>query len=510
MNRIIFTSCLRKQKGAILVGLVVMMISVAILGGGMLYFTTTSTFGELMANNNARGYYLAEAGGRYAISILKTNSTAFPGGNKLSGDSPTIYTLSNGAQFILTSYEPDPQPDPNTPSIVVESTGVVKSGTGQQARIKITYVLVRSSPDSSSTEPVTTDVSFEGNDPDDDLDTIWDSNFDGADAVIVNTTDGPALMFKGTESGIISLDWQANPDVLDLATSWLNNRELLSYDIQVKVNIASKDKKLDYYMFGLSFRLDTIENLYPADDNSYGVSFFHAKAEDDNKTPDWIKSADFATFSSLRNPNIYIVLWKKTSGTYSLLDYKQMTEAEGVIDSSGNLKAWSAIVVRLVEQFDGNGVRQNHIKVYVQGTDTYPRNTINWTFANFNTVMWTQYSGIFYKAWTSSTSYSLGDTIVPTPKNGHCYVCTSAGISGISQPSWPTARSARVTDGTIIWTESTKIVDGTFTSENFDTRRPDEIGVHAFYDSNAANDQFFDDFAMRVVGAGDGSGLIQY
>ncbi|MDD2391032.1 MAG: hypothetical protein PHP23_15070 [Desulfobacterales bacterium] len=49
------------------------------------------------------------------------------------------------------------------------------------------------------------------------------------------------------------------------------------------------------------------------------------------------------------------------------------------------------------------------------------------------------------------------------------------------------------------------------TSENFDILQPDEIGVHAFYDSNASNDQFFDDFELKVEGLGGGpDGMTQY
>jgi hypothetical protein len=66
-----------------------------------------------------------------------------------------------------------------------------------------------------------------------------------------------------------------------------------------------------------------------------------------------------------------------------------------------------------------------------------------------------------------------------------------------------------VIDGTVVWRESNKIIDGTLTSENFDTGRPVEIGIHAFYDSPAANDQFFDDFGMVIAKSGD-SGSIQY
>jgi hypothetical protein len=41
-----------------------------ILGAGLFYFTTTATFTELFGNQQARAYYLAEAGGRWAQKLL--------------------------------------------------------------------------------------------------------------------------------------------------------------------------------------------------------------------------------------------------------------------------------------------------------------------------------------------------------------------------------------------------------------------------------------------------------
>jgi hypothetical protein len=50
-------------------------------------------------------------------------------------------------------------------------------------------------------------------------------------------------------------------------------------------------------------------------------------------------------------------------------------------------------------------------------------------------------------AWAGTTAYAVGDKIVDT---GHLYVVTVAGISGASEPTWPTT-GGTVVDGTATW-----------------------------------------------------------
>ncbi len=58
--------------------------------------------------------------------------------------------------------------------------------------------------------------------------------------------------------------------------------------------------------------------------------------------------------------------------------------------------------------------------------------------------------------WAANTAYTVGQTIVPSVSgNGHLYVCTQAGTSGASAPTWPTGAGQTVNDGTVVWTEAT-------------------------------------------------------
>ena len=53
-------------------------------------------------------------------------------------------------------------------------------------------------------------------------------------------------------------------------------------------------------------------------------------------------------------------------------------------------------------------------------------------------------------AWQATTAYVLNQTVQPTPANGIIYICTVAGTSGASQPTFPTSAGS-VTDGTVTW-----------------------------------------------------------
>lgn len=55
-------------------------------------------------------------------------------------------------------------------------------------------------------------------------------------------------------------------------------------------------------------------------------------------------------------------------------------------------------------------------------------------------------------AWTASTAYAVGFNARPVTSNGLKYICTTAGTSGVSQPTWPTTIGATVVDGTVTWT----------------------------------------------------------
>ena len=55
--------------------------------------------------------------------------------------------------------------------------------------------------------------------------------------------------------------------------------------------------------------------------------------------------------------------------------------------------------------------------------------------------------------WTLNTSYSLGQIVKPVSANGFIYICTTAGTSNSTEPTWPTTPIGQtVSDNTVVWT----------------------------------------------------------
>jgi len=53
--------------------------------------------------------------------------------------------------------------------------------------------------------------------------------------------------------------------------------------------------------------------------------------------------------------------------------------------------------------------------------------------------------------WQANTAYVVGDAVAPTVANNHTYKCTVAGISGGSEPVWPTTNDTTKVDNTVTW-----------------------------------------------------------
>jgi len=155
------------QRGSILISIIAGTVIIGILGVGIIYFTTTSTFGELFTNRQARAYYVAEAGGQFAIKLLndnKTNTSYLPpaGTYKLGPDGAD-------GEFSLTSINDNT--DPDLPRVKVISVGVVHKGTWLETKKKITYKIPRNNP--TAALDGTTSVDFDAGLNDVASDSTW-------------------------------------------------------------------------------------------------------------------------------------------------------------------------------------------------------------------------------------------------------------------------------------------------------------------------------------------------
>ena len=426
------------NKGIMLIGLIVVITIVGIMSAGSLYFISGSTQTTLFANASSRAYYLAESGINYA----KLNV-----GKGKSYKAGTQFNLDNGDAFIIKT-ELDPQDPSRT---IIYSTGVVNPGSWLESKYDITSNFIKSGGIDLSELVGLTKADKKGElveNP------IW--SIKGQPKVKVKKDIGKAVLGftsqKGPEKSkegekdkkiqtylpiLLSLGWwKTNPEKPDLDQAWSDYNELLSYEAQVKVKLEINGGHGDHFMHGISFRLSPKNPGWAGSNTfrSYGISYFKSK----NLT--WPFDIDLDnSFKAIMNNFIYIVLWEKisSSNTLSLIDYRKLSRYDGVLDGS-DLKDWSTIFLRLEEKLDGpKGTRQNHIFGFFKGPADPPLGEIDWDSSNYNIVQW---------------------------KNN-----TSGHVSANS-----------------------------LTTTDFRTYNPDEIGLHAFYDSNASDKQCFADFSLKL------------
>src|SRR3990172_2629289 len=93
----------QQKNEAILISLLIALTMMAILGAGIYTLTTSSSYTELLANNNNNAYDLARAGIRYGVGLQSANFAA-----------TTFYLSDSNHSFTLAIN-----------NSVITSTGVV-------------------------------------------------------------------------------------------------------------------------------------------------------------------------------------------------------------------------------------------------------------------------------------------------------------------------------------------------------------------------------------------------
>ena len=96
--------------------------------------------------------------------------------------------------------------------------------------------------------------------------------------------------------------------------------------------------------------------------------------------------------------------------------------------------------------------------IYHQGTckffgTTFAR-VLNWSIDIKRALKSRRYIASDPADWAVSTAYAVGDMVKPTSSNlnGYYYLCTSAGTSDASEPTWPAPIGQTVVDGGATWT----------------------------------------------------------
>jgi len=333
----------RRERGSSLIGLITTMVIMSTLGTGLVYVTSTSTLQELLANNHARAYYLAESGGRYALSAIRDEFS-----KRLSSPFDRIYqtlngktfTVSSGEQILISSVAHDGgAPD----TLTFDTTGITESGF-LQAKRRLSYIVQPANQGGGGVPGETTyeEIFEPGFDPED-----WDYNKE-KDGIYSGGPGGSWGDFKVADDGSMQVvrtisNSQARfllnykPDFFyDL---WYPSGSL-SYDVQTKIRTWNEahSKWLTNFMAGISFRMNAVTG---ADFHSYGAAF---------------KRGDGPPFDLPDATKPYVVFWRDGSGQQRhLIAYKELSSADGVIspleeetitlqDSMDDLGIWEVTV----------------------------------------------------------------------------------------------------------------------------------------------------------------------
>ncbi len=463
---------LQGKKGAALVVVVLSMIAAGLVGTAILSMATSARYERLYFGIANQAYYLAESGASY----VRARRAIDP----LFGISPpapitVANTMANGDQFIVTINLANMTNDVGGLSVtsqhvLVESTGIANPGTPLEARQQIHFDIAERGIASNAS------VSFYDEDGEFNRD-LWDWPTDPHDIHVYEHATGHSgeedlAVNYGVEEGTLSLSWQSHP-ALNLYKTWMYHDKLLSYDVQLK-SAPYENAGVGFgqhHMLGISFRLQT-------NGGSYGLSYFRSvPVEKDRDRPPWAQDARLdAGFEALRGTNHHVVLWYRaaSNAVLQLLASHRLLPSDNVLKSyppSGiiGLIPYSTLLLQLDEEYTdaSHSNRQNRIVAYIQSQSNCPSCYPNWPNTSTSNVVWQE-----------------NTTVFPAP------LVFSNNVGGT-------------------WTETTNVIDSLLTSASFYGVPPPEIGVHVFYDSEGANLQFFDDFALRLEGFGSTTGGTQ-
>lgn len=313
------------QRGSVLIGIIVTMVIMAVLGTGMLYLTTTSTFNELIYGSHSDAYYVAEAGGRYATSVIRDAYANDK--NKLDDiKNDKTFKMANGNSFQIKDLLVDTG---NPATITFSSIGMVGSGL-MQAKRQINYSInPANQTGGGSVKEITADTvqAYKSE----------FSNENGPLKVVSAFDDGGA----GNWKQYLATAYFNTSDYINFASERIAQGGFLSYDAQVKVK-----SEADYFAAGLGFRLHDID-LRP---RGFYVSFMRFGCEaDDTDCNDGIPTGETGKyefkFPGMERGAPYIILWMDdritvpVSPPYSrlgwktLLAYKKLDSASGVLNT---------------------------------------------------------------------------------------------------------------------------------------------------------------------------------
>ena len=282
----------RGRRGSILLYVVVAITILSAVAAGMMSMTTSSTYSELLADNQARAMYLAEAGFNYAAMFIEKDGAVDPVA-ALNGQK---FTLAAGESFELAVTAED------TYKYGITSTGIADEGSTFEARYAMSqYIVDLTDTSTPPPDPVTIDFTDLGE---------WI-----VDPSLVDIDEGISSLNVHNEYSVTQMRLTRDPTdrnvwtytmLLDKAVlmkqAWAANNTYLHYDVQAK---AGWGYQLDYGAQGITFRYHESSpgsGLHEC----YGLSFMMYRGSGSDHMPASIKPR----YKSLANTPL-IVLWKQ-------------------------------------------------------------------------------------------------------------------------------------------------------------------------------------------------------
>jgi hypothetical protein len=145
----------------------------------------------------------------------------------------------------------------------------------------------------------------------------------------------------------------------------------------------------------------------------------------------------------------------KDSGAYaSPINQSGTQELFGIGNCDGAFTPWVALTAYVagtqVVPIISNGYYYKCVQSGTSGSSAPAFPTVNGVTVTDGTAIWmcvAKNAG----PWTSTTAYNVGDLVYPATPNGFFYVCSVAGVSGGSAPTFGVTIGGSTTDGGATW-----------------------------------------------------------
>lgn len=181
-----------------------------------------------------------------------------------------------------------------------------------------------------------------------------------------------------------------------------------------------------------------VEVLEPADD--VGLTWFELPEELQTGTLTQIVVLRTRAHNQMEGATVYA---SADSSSYQPLGRQDNAAAGGLIETAIASGDASPIVTGPIFE-DENGDAAN--------IADYTGDTVSWeagvqiAVINDEVFFLESVSVLAETAWTPSTSYSVGDYVIPTGSTGLRYRCVGAGLSLPTEPTWPTVKGEQMTE----------------------------------------------------------------